>query len=40
MPSRDQDPADTSFFGHPKGMGYIFATEAGLAFGYYGVVTS
>lgn len=35
----ETDPSDTAFFGHPKGLGYIFATEAGLAFGYYGVVT-
>lgn len=39
MPSDERDPADTAFFGHPKGLGYIFATEVGLAFGYYGVVT-
>ena len=30
---------DTAFFGHPKGLGFLVATEAGWAFAYYGMVT-
>ena len=38
-PLPGQDASDTAFFGHPKGLGYIFATEVGLAFSYYGIVS-
>lgn len=36
---RSADREDTAFFGHPRGLGYIVATECGYAFAYYGMVT-
>ncbi|MCB2066315.1 MAG: peptide MFS transporter [Erythrobacter sp.] len=33
------DPADTSFLGHPKGLGYLAFTEAWERFSYYGMQT-
>ena len=35
-----RSPADdVGFFGHPKGLGYLVAAEAGWAFAYYGMIT-
>lgn len=34
-----QDPSDSAFFGHPLAFGHIFATEVGLAFAYYGLIS-
>jgi POT family proton-dependent oligopeptide transporter len=31
--------ADRSFFGHPKGLGYLLGAEGGFAFAYYGLQT-
>src|SRR5438552_8128374 len=31
------DPEDRSFFGHPRGLGYIAFTEAWERFSYYGM---
>lgn len=33
------DRSDTAFFGHPRALGFIVATECGYAFAYYGMVT-
>lgn len=38
-PSQQPSSEDTAFFGHPRGLGYIVATEACYAFAYYGMVT-
>lgn len=37
--SRRSSADDVAFFGHPRGLAYIVATEGGYAFAYYGMVT-
>ena len=38
-PKLDIDPNDTSFLGHPKGLGYLAFTEAWERFSFYGMQT-
>ncbi len=39
MPATPESADDTAFFGHPRGLGWLFAAECGYSFAYWGMVS-